>query len=139
MRVFKRVTHAGLRRQIDDALRPVFFEHPFNLVAVGKIGLYEMKIVLSLQPRQTSKLEIDVIIIVEVIEADDVITTGKQGPCGLRADETGDARYQHLHAANLPIRGANPATPSFQNSQPGVACLDRQHLLEVVEDTAGNK
>src|SRR5882757_6430722 len=105
MRVFKRVTHAGLRRQIDDALRPVFFEHPFNLVAVGKIGLYEMKIVLSLQPRQTSELEIDVIIIVEVIEADDVIAAGKQGPCGLRADETRDARYQNLHCHQSPDEG----------------------------------
>ena len=56
MRVFERVTHTRLRRQIDDALRLVFFKHPLNLMVVGKIGFYEMKIVLSLQPCQTSKL-----------------------------------------------------------------------------------
>ena len=37
------------------------------------------------------------------------------------------------------MRGADPAALSFQNSQPGVACLDRQHLLEVVENTARHK
>src|SRR6267154_988572 len=41
-------------------------------------------------------------------------------------------------ATNLPIRDADPAV-SFQNSQPGVACLDRQHLLEIVENTSRNK
>src|SRR5688572_18158982 len=79
-------------------------EHAFDLAAVGEVGLDELKAVVALQLRKPGVLEIDVVIVVDVVEADDLVAARQQGPGGLRADETGDAGYEHLHSKNLPTR-----------------------------------
>ena len=122
MRILESIADPGLRSQIDDPLGPVRGKHSLDFLAVGEVGFYKMKIVLALQPRQTRELQIDVVIVVEVVNADDLVTAGDQRSCGLRADEARDAGNKNLHAIHLPTVAAGQARPAFQNySRPSLA------------------
>src|SRR5436305_15259118 len=102
MRILGCIAHPGLSPEVHDTLRLVFGKDLLDLVPVGEVSLEKPELVLSFKPRQPRKLEVHVIVGIQVIDADNLITTGKQRRRGLRTDETRYAGYENLHITGLP-------------------------------------
>ena len=51
--------------------------------------------------REARLLEVDVVVVVEVVEADDLVAAREQPSCRRRADEAGGSRDQNLHRSRL--------------------------------------
>ena len=88
MRIDQRMTHAGLRGEMHDigeAMRSEQFRHG---PAVGNIDLLELEIGECPELRDPGLLETRVIIGIEVVKADHVVSVRQQPPRNVHADES---------------------------------------------------
>ncbi len=99
MRVGERIAHAGLRGEMDDALRPLLPEQLIDRGTVGEIGLYEAEAVAPLQLEEARFLQFGVVIVVQIIEADHLMAEIKQPFRRKEADKARSAGYQDFHDA----------------------------------------
>ena len=106
VRIFERVAHARLGGQIDDPLGLVLGEKTFNRGAIRQIAFHKLEILMGLQARKAGLLQIDVVIVIEVVEADDVVAARKQRLSGVRSDEARSAGNQYLHSVRILSRQA---------------------------------
>ena len=97
-----RVAHTGLRAEVDHALELLLREQLRHAGAVGEIELHEAEPWLPLELREARLLEADVVVVVQVVEADDVVATREQPGRGVKADEAGSAGDENLHRATEP-------------------------------------
>ena len=97
MRVFDRVAHAGLGGEVDDAVEFFFGEELFDALAIGDIHLHEAEAGVRLQARQAVALELRVVVIIQIVEADHLVTPRQQALGGMHADKARRPGYQHLH------------------------------------------
>ena len=77
MGVGERIAHTRLCGEVDDATRFFSAEKGFYRLAIGNIPLDELEVAVGLQLLQAGTLELGVVIVIEVVDADDVITTLK--------------------------------------------------------------
>lgn len=54
VRVFERIAHARLRRQIDDAIRLVRGKYPLNAMLILQVALLKLEICGIIDPRKPS-------------------------------------------------------------------------------------
>src|ERR1700722_9170754 len=95
-RILQRVTHARLRRQMDDARELPVGEQPRHSRAVGKIEPDETEVRKGRQMRQADGLERDVVIIVEIVEANDIESVPQQAFSDVKTDKPGGADHKEL-------------------------------------------
>jgi hypothetical protein len=93
VRVIERIADAGLRREMDDAVRLLFGEHRLYHLALGEVRLDEMESVATLEPRQPRLLERHIIVGAEIVEPDYFVAAIEQPGRRVETDEAGGAGY----------------------------------------------
>ena len=96
--VEQRVAHTGLGRQVNHALETFSGEQRGHRRPVGDVHLDEAKIALPRQAGQAGALEANVVLVVEVVDADDRVTATQEAQRGVHADETGGAGEEDFQA-----------------------------------------
>ena len=97
MRVLQRVTHAGLRGQVDHPGRLELIEQRGQALAVGQVELADVGV---RAPRgHAITLDLRIVVVVVVVQADDALTALKQGLAGVGADESGRAGHENRHGS----------------------------------------
>ena len=97
-RLLQRVPHAGLRGEVDHGLGPLAGEEVRDRGLVRDVGANVPEAVERGHPRQPSQFEGDVVVRVEVVDADHGVTPLEQADRHRRPDEPRRARDENLHA-----------------------------------------
>jgi hypothetical protein len=98
VRIFKRVAHAGLGGEVHHAHEFLALEKLCNARVVGKIELHEAEFRVRGETREACLLERDVVVSVEAVETDDLVTARQKALRGVETDESGGARDENLHS-----------------------------------------
>ena len=85
-----------------DALELLFGEERADGVAVGDVQLDEAKARLRRQPGEPVMLEAWVVVVVQVVEADDAVAAREQDLRDVHADEAGRTGDENLHGLMRP-------------------------------------
>src|SRR2546423_1174328 len=86
-----------LRRQVHHALKFLAREERRNGRLIGEIELHEAKLRLRREAREARLLERDVVVLVQGVQTDHLVTARKQARGGGRADEAGRAGHENFH------------------------------------------
>ena len=113
VRRFQRIAHAGLRGQVHYTRELLLCEQLAHRLIVGEIELDEAERRQLLQLRQPRLLQRDVVVVVEVVEADDLMPAGKQAPGGVKSDEPGGACQQIFHRRPSVCAAGNTCLMSY--------------------------
>jgi hypothetical protein len=89
--VLDRVAHPGLGGEVDDDAEAVGGEEGFHLAAVGEVDAGGGEAIVCLEAFESRLLEGRVVVVVEVVEADNVVAIGEESFGKVVADETGGA------------------------------------------------
>jgi hypothetical protein len=92
----QRVTHARLRSQVDHAREAFTLEQAGDARPIGKIKALEPETGLLLEDRETSVLDLGIVVVVDIVEADDRPARRQQALGDMEADETGATRDEDL-------------------------------------------
>ena len=109
-KVFYGVADSDLRRQMNDGLGTAFLEYLGQVLPVRHIDTMEGVPAERFQQPQPILLEPDIVVIIEIVDADDLFPAFEQPSRDGRADETRDPRDQIGHLAGLPCCQFLPAT-----------------------------
>ena len=71
--------------------------------AIGEIELDEAERRLLLEQREAALLQPDVVVVVEIVEADDFVAALEQLACRVKADEAGRTGDENLHRLQPPV------------------------------------
>jgi hypothetical protein len=69
-------------------------EQRLHAALVGEVHLHEAELRLALQNREARTLQRRIVVIVEIVEPDDLVTAGQQLARGMEPDEPRRARQQ---------------------------------------------
>jgi len=94
MGILQRVTHTGLGGEIDHAIEFFCGKQGFHGRPVGHVHANEAKAGLTGQLRQTRFLEFDIVVVVEIVDADHFIPPCKQTLRGMHTNKPGAAGDQ---------------------------------------------
>ena len=112
VRVFERIPDARLSRQIDDDLEAVFCEQRIQFVPVREVRPDETEALVFLQKFQPCLFQRDIVVVVQVVQADDRIPI-LQKPAGkVKADKARCARDQDFSHGFSPIDDATRSDKS---------------------------
>ena len=100
LRIVQRIAHAGLRGQMHDPVEALGGEQRRTRLRVADIEAVEGKARMRLQPREACLLELGIVIVVEVVDADDLVIALEQPLRDMHADEAGSSGDQNLHLTN---------------------------------------
>jgi hypothetical protein len=120
-----RISHAGLRGEIDHAVRCDVLEQRRQAVAIGQVQRADVDI--RTQRRDPVALELRIVVVVEVVQADDGIATRTQRAADLGTNEAGCAGNEDGHGRILVF------TPSFPR---GRQSSDSGFRVLAIEDNA---
>jgi hypothetical protein len=82
---------------MNDTIRLVQSKQISQGIAVADVNFVKAKFCVGLQPCQTRLLQRHILIIIEIINANDLVTKVKQTQCAIHANEpssAGDERFQ---------------------------------------------
>ena len=132
-RIVERMAHAGLRRQMHDALDTRARASRRQRAALGDVELVKRKAVVGCQARKPGFLERHIVIRIEVIDTDHRVAARQQRRRNMIPDEPRRPGHQNLHLASVtrhaPRRGLN-------NHQAGIdATTDRWPATSDVDST----
>ena len=148
MRILRGVAHTRLRGKVDHAPWLVRGKRRLDRRAIGQIRRYMGVVRVIHEARQPRLLQVHVVVVAEVVDADDFITALKQSHGDMRADEPRGAGYQNLHCVLIhsvhynrsftALIDTHPASASaltadFPSLKTPVDRLARQHVLDVVQ------
>ena len=103
-RIPERMPHAGLRRQMDDALDPrIGGAELGNRLTVGDVEALEAEPGLCKQALQSRLLQAHVVVRVQIVHAENFVAARQQRLRDMIADEPGGAGEQGGHA-RAPLR-----------------------------------
>ncbi len=97
VRIVDGITHAGLGRQVDDLLECVLCKQVQQRLLVGHIQPLEAKVAAFGQLRQACLFQLDAVVAVEVVDANDLMAIAAQPLGGMKPDEPCDAGDQYSH------------------------------------------
>ena len=106
MRVLDRIPHPRLRAEMDDAVEVLAFEHLGELGHAGEVLLVEGKAIAAhfAQGSKAILLEADLIIVVDVIDADNAVAAREELAGEAVANEPGGAGDEGAHGGSVVIR-----------------------------------
>ena len=107
LRILDREAHAGLGAEMDDALETALGEEPGHAVAVGEVELFEAEAVMAVEAGEPGLLQSGIVVIVEIVDADDLVAAFEQNPGCLVTDEAGSPRHQNAHDPPRASRGVS--------------------------------
>jgi len=93
--IFDTVAHPGLCREMDDPLDPILLHQRLDVIGIGHVHLHEAKIVERVQAGESGSLERRIIIIIEIVDADDGFPAISQPPRNGMADKAGGTSHQY--------------------------------------------
>ena len=97
MRILGGVAHARLRGKVDHALRLMGGKYLLHRRAVRQIR-GDMGVPRHIhQPRQSRLLQGDIVVVIEIVEADDLVAARQQALGDVGADEAGGASNEDFH------------------------------------------
>jgi hypothetical protein len=92
------MSHPGLSREMDDAGQSrVALDQAENPIAVGDIELGEGETGVSPELRQTRLFQFDVVVIVQIVDADDPLAAIEQRLGDMKTDKPGGTREKNRH------------------------------------------
>src|SRR5690606_27797744 len=98
----------------------------FHRRAVGQVGLHVGVARMVLEARQPRLLQGDVVVVVEVVEADDLVAARQQHLRDMTADEAGSAGDENLHAKYPETESRNDTRAHRRgHDTPGSLALER--------------
>src|SRR6185369_2517916 len=108
------VTDAGLCAEMDDAIEPGCVAQAPEAFRIREVDALEAEAVVELarKPFEPRLLQARIVIIVDVVDADNLVAALQQGASGRRADESCDAGDENSHVA--PIGGAVRSAKALQ-------------------------
>ena len=108
-----RIAHAGLRGEVDHAVERLAGKQLAHGGFVFEAALDEGEARFLAQQRQARFLERRVVVVVDVVEADDGVAAREQRAGHVESDEAGGAGDEHVHgyvdSRCSPARGARPS------------------------------
>src|SRR5690349_20064989 len=113
------VANNGLRAELDDARLLLGGEQLRHCLALGVIELYEFEIPLALQHLEPRMLQRDVVVIVEVVEAYDLVAALEQELRRVKTNESSGSGDEYFQNELLPK--GNQRRPS--EASLGSTCL----------------
>jgi hypothetical protein len=126
------IAYAGLGCEVDDSVEVSLGEDLFNYGAVGYVCFDELECAsirlvaatgrsyMGLDSLQSGLFEVDVVVVAEVVQADDGVSAFEQGKANVAADETGCACDQDFHGGILAFicqQDTQSGLPEYQNRQ----------------------
>ena len=91
VRVLERVANSGLGTEMHDSVELVFDKQRLHRRTIGEVDAGHGEGIVAVQDRRASLLQGYVVVIVEVVEADDRVAAFQQRLCGEEPDEAGGA------------------------------------------------
>jgi hypothetical protein len=88
MRILERVAHAGLGREMDDALRPFALEELCHSPSVGNVELDEPETGLRCKLRQPGLLQGNIVVVVEIVQPENVVAANEEPLRDMHSDES---------------------------------------------------
>ena len=111
--VLERMAHAGLRREVHHALKFLAREERGHGRLVGEVELHEAKLRLHREAREARLLERNVVVLIQVIETDHLVTAREQPLGRVRADEAGGAGQENFHRRPSTAAAGNTCLMSY--------------------------
>ena len=105
--ILQRVPYAGLCAQVNHALELVVFEQGRDRGAISQIRLHKAKGLIRAQQAESSAFQRDLVIVVQIVQADDLVAAIEQTPRRRSTNESGGAGDEHFHGGQY-----IPPTPS---------------------------
>lgn len=97
VRVGQRVTHASLRGEMDDALEIFFGKQFVQRNRVSHVHADEAEVGIGLQTLQARQLQLRVVVIIEVVDADHIVAAFQKNAGDVESDKAGSAGKQDFH------------------------------------------
>ncbi len=98
MRVGDRIAHARLRPEVDNAVDAEPSERRVERREVGEVGVDEAEgVVVALELCDAVALQLDAVIVIEAVEADDLFAAIEQPARYMVSDEACCASHQYRH------------------------------------------
>src|SRR6266480_8087728 len=86
--ILERMAHTRLSRQMYDPIWRFALEHFFDSCPVGNVGLDEAETLVPGQPRQSRLLQGNVVVVVEVVQAQNIVAAREQPLRDMHPDES---------------------------------------------------
>src|SRR5262245_55352465 len=96
VRIGERVANAGLRGEMDDAIEAFFAEQPFQAFAITEFLAHQAKARMWRKTRKPRLLQRRIVVVIDVVQADDFVAAREQSLAGVISDEPGSAGDQNL-------------------------------------------
>src|SRR6266480_4622485 len=90
--ILERIAHAGLSRQMNDAIGRFALEDIFHSSLVGNVDLDEAETVALNQPLQSRLLQGNVVVVVEVVQPPNTVAAREQSLRDMHPDESRRSR-----------------------------------------------
>ena len=122
VRIDQRIAHAGLRREVDDALETVGGKQRREARRIGQVEFLEAesgaRAVWGLRGQRVEPrpLEPRVVIVVEIVDAGDFVAAREQALRNVHADEPGGAGDENFHARRPIGKYSKPSRRSVAGS-----------------------
>src|SRR6478672_3598618 len=95
MRIFQRVSHAGLRRQMYDQSELFMLEDVANSTQVRDVGMNKLEALIIFQDFQARRLQAFIVEAVEVVNSDDLMARLQKPLCDMESNKSGTASEQY--------------------------------------------
>ena len=92
----QRIAHAGLRRQVDHHVETFVGKQLRDRRAIFQSSPHKAEAGVFLQQRQAGLFEADVVVVVQVVQADHLIAPFQQALSQVKTDKSGRSRYQNI-------------------------------------------
>ena len=97
---FDGMPDSGLRREMNDPIDASILQRRHRRW-IRKVHFLERESIMSLQPRETARLECGIVVVVERIDAQHIVPPRQQRGGDMMADEAGSAGDEDLHGGTL--------------------------------------
>jgi len=98
MRILYGVPDASLRSQVNDLVETLTGEKAFHPASIREIKPTHLKIGIVVEYRRARFLERRIVVVIEIVHANDRVATIEQGFCCEEANKAGRACNEYFHA-----------------------------------------
>ena len=97
LRILQRVSDARLRGEMHDAIGTLALEDVPESALIGIVDCFVLKPVATNQSGKARSLQRDIVVVVQIVDADNRVAAREQLRRDVRADESGASGDEHLH------------------------------------------
>ena len=101
--ILDRIAHAGLGREMHHGIETALREQPGDAFPVDDVDFFKFETGVGAQARQPRLFQTDVVIVVEVVNADDAVAARQQPQRKGRTNEACSSGYEYLHVSRVTL------------------------------------